>query len=157
MDFKHVRRVGIVGAGEAGLATAKMLLAEGYQCSVFERASQVGGVWAKGYLDFGTQVQRELYEIPDWPLPKEAPDFTPGPTIRAYLQEYADHFGVAPHIRLRTTVLSVRERSDGLSGWTVCSRGPDGVVSEEDFDLVVIAMGVYSHRPNRPEFPGQDL
>jgi hypothetical protein len=25
-------------------------------------------VWADGYSNFGVQVQRELYEIPDWPL-----------------------------------------------------------------------------------------
>ena len=81
MIKQDVRRIGIIGAGVAGLATAKTLLAEGYDCTVFERAPRVGGVWADGYVNFGVQVQKELYEFPDWPLPEEAPNFTPGPII----------------------------------------------------------------------------
>lgn len=156
MNFEKIKRVGIIGAGEAGLATAKMLLAAGYRCTVFERNSRIGGVWTTGYLDFGLQVQRELYEVPDWPLPAGTPDFTPGPQICAYLQDYADHFGVTPHVRLSTTVVRMHEREDGAPGWTLAYRGPDGTDGSEDFDLVVIAVGIYSHTPNMPEFANQD-
>lgn len=156
MDPENVKRVGIIGAGEAGLATAKMLLAAGYECTVFERNPRVGGVWTTGYLDFGIQVQRELYEVPDWPLPAGTPDFTPGPVICAYLERYAEHFGVTPHVRLGTTVTGVEEREDGAPGWTLAYRRADGREGRENFDLVVVAMGVYSHSTNMPRFPGQD-
>lgn len=155
-DFENIKRVGIVGAGEAGLATAKMLLDAGYECSVFERNSKIGGVWTDGYLDFGVQVQHELYEIPDFPLPDGTPDFTPGPIICAYLQDYADHFGVTPHIRLNTTVTGVYEREGGSPGWILAYRTPDGSACSEEFDLVVIAVGVYSHTPHIPDFANQD-
>ena len=151
----NIERVGIIGAGEAGIATAKMLLAEGYECTVFERNPRIGGVWTTGYLEFGTQVQRELYEIPDWPLPGDAPDFTPGPQIRVYLQSYADHFGVTPHVRLNTSVTGLHERGDGEPGWALVYRNPDGSEVSENFDLVVIAMGVYSHTPSIPQFANQ--
>ena len=62
----NVRRVGIIGAGVAGLATAKTLLADGIDCVVFERGERLGGVWADGYSNFGVQIQKELYEFPDW-------------------------------------------------------------------------------------------
>jgi cation diffusion facilitator CzcD-associated flavoprotein CzcO len=133
-----------------------MLLAEGYQCTVFERNARVGGVWTSGYVGYGAQVQRELYEIPDWPLPPGTPDFTPGPTLCAYLEDYADHFGVTPHVRLRTTVTGVRERDEGAPGWSVTYRGPDGAEGREDFDFVVVAIGLYSHSPDMPSLAGHD-
>jgi len=157
MNLKHVRRVGIVGAGEAGLATAKMLISAGFKCKIFERGEKVGGVWATGYLDFGTQVQHELYEIPDFPLPNGTPDFTPGPQVRSYLQDYADHFGVTPHIAMGTTVLDIHGGGEGADGWTIAYKGPDGTKHSEDFDLVVVAVGVYSHTPNMPEIRGAEI
>ena len=156
MKLDTIGSVGIIGAGEAGLAAAKMLLAEGYRCTIFERNARVGGVWTTGYLGFGVQVQRELYEIPDWPLPADGPDFTPGPTVCSYLEAYSDRFGVTPHVRLNTTVTGVEERSDGAPGWTVSYLGPDGREQCQAFDLVVVATGLYSHTPNMPEFSGQD-
>ena len=75
MESRNIKRVGIVGAGVAGLATAKTLQAAGYDCTIFERAERLGGVWADGYSNFGVQVQRELYQFPDWPLPADTPNF----------------------------------------------------------------------------------
>ena len=89
-----IRRVGIIGAGGAGLATAKTLLVEGMECVIFERGERLGGVWADGYSNFGVQIQKELYEFPDWPLPPETPNFTPGGIFQQYLEDYCDHFGV---------------------------------------------------------------
>ena len=97
MDLTNVRTVAVVGAGEAGLATARTLLAAGYRCTVFERGDRVGGVWTTGYLEFGIQVQRELYEYPDWPHAADTPDFTPGPQVQAYLEGYAERYQPPKH------------------------------------------------------------
>ncbi|MFQ5575301.1 MAG: FAD-dependent oxidoreductase, partial [Terriglobia bacterium] len=67
MDFTSIKTVGIIGGGVAGLATARCLITQGLNCTVFERAGVLGGVWSDGYLNFGVQVQKELYEFPDWP------------------------------------------------------------------------------------------
>lgn len=40
-------RVGIIGAGAAGLITAKTLLEDGFHVQVLTRDGSVGGVWAK--------------------------------------------------------------------------------------------------------------
>lgn len=154
MDLTGVRTVGIIGAGVAGLATAKTLIAQGLTCTVFERNAMLGGVWAIGYSNFGTQVQRELYEFPDWPLPTDVPDFTPGPRVQRYLEAYAREFGVWPHIRFETTVTNLRKRTDA-PGWVIVSE-TDGAVREEAFDLVVVCIGLYSNKPHMPEFPGQN-
>ena len=155
MDYANVRKVGIIGAGVAGIATAKMLLAQGLDCTLFERGPTLGGVWSDGYLNFGVQVQRELYEFPDRPLPLDIPDFTPGPVIQKYLEDYAVEFGVWPHIRFNAPVVGLRQGRGGEGGWIIaCDQG--GVPREATFDLVVVCIGLYSNKPHMPGFPGQD-
>lgn len=149
-----IRTVGIIGAGVAGLVTAKTLLAQGLDCTVFERNEVLGGVWAAGYSNFGTQVQRELYEFPDWPLALEIPDFTPGPVIQQYLERYAKEFGVWPHIRFGSAVTNVCRRLEG-PGWTITSYEQDSRV-EQDVDLIVVCIGLFSNKPHLSTFPGQD-
>ena len=149
-----IRRVAVIGAGVAGLAAAKTLSADGISCVVFERELRPGGVWADGYVDFGVQVQKELYEFPDYPLPPGTPDFTPGPVFQWYLEEYCDFFGIRPHLRLNTRVASVSRRGGRVPGWTVTSEA-DGETRSEDFDLVVVATGLYSETPYIPEIPGR--
>ncbi len=155
MDLTHINTVGIIGAGVAGLCTARVLMSQGLSCTLFERNAILGGVWADGYSNFGVQVQKELYEFPDWPLPKETPSFTPGPTIRHYLADYTDHFGITPHIRFNATAAQLKAHSDANPGWTVLYR--DGTTQHEaDFDMIVVCIGLYSNVPNMPTFPGQD-
>ncbi|CAK9223437.1 unnamed protein product [Sphagnum troendelagicum] len=38
-------KVGVIGAGAAGLATAKELIHEGHKITMFEQSMQVGGLW----------------------------------------------------------------------------------------------------------------
>jgi dimethylaniline monooxygenase (N-oxide forming) len=150
----EIGTVGIIGAEVSGLVTAKTLMAEGLRCTVLERGSVLGGVWADGYSNFGVQVQKELYEYPDWPLPDEVDSFAAGPDLRNYLQGYADHFGVTPHIQLGCEVTEVRERGDGRPGWTLAVHDKTGQ-REYDFDLVVVCVGLYSDVPHRSEFADQ--
>ena len=154
MDLTQIKTVGIIGAGVSGLSAARALLAQGIRCTLFERNAILGGVWAEGYSNFGVQVQKELYEFPDWPLPDEASDFTPGPVIQRYLEDYAKHFGVWPKIRFNTSVTNLRERTGEEPGWVV-TYDRDGAHLEEDFDLVAVCIGLYSNTPHMPRFPGQ--
>jgi dimethylaniline monooxygenase (N-oxide forming) len=153
--FSSIRRVAIVGAGASGLAAARILLAQGLDCTLFERRPALGGVWADGYLNFGVQVQRELYEFPDWPLPADTANFTPGPAFEEYLTGYARHFGVLPHIRFGCTVVALNERTEPDAGWRVSYRDNSGD-KVEDFDLAVVTVGLYSETPNIPVFDGSN-
>ena len=155
MDHTQVKTVGIIGAGVAGLATARSLIAQGLDCTVFERSSLLGGVWSDGYLNFGVQVQKELYEFPDWPLPEGTPNFTPGPIIQKYLSDFAEHFGVTSHIRFDTTVTDIAERDGPGSGWIITSKY-DNQERRDELDLVILCIGLYSNVPNIPEFPNRD-
>ena len=155
MDYSGVKKIAIIGSGVAGLSSARQLLAYGFDCTLFERNSEIGGVWSDGYLNFGVQVQRELYEFPDWPLPPGTPNFTPGPIIQKYLLDYADQFKITPNIRFNTQVTSVAESDEARAGWCVTAENKNGV-DQEYFDLVVICIGLYSNLPYIPEFPDRD-
>ena len=144
--------IAVIGAGVAGLVTAKTFLARGLDCTVFEAGSRLGGVWADGYSGFGVQVQRELYEFPDWPLPADVPDFTPGPTIQGYLEDYARHFDVWPRIAFDTRVVALRRDPSG--GWLLTTQHA-GAATERHFDFVVVCTGLFSNRPHRPSFAGE--
>lgn len=146
-------RVAIIGAGAAGLATARTLLAHGFDCTLYERATRLGGVWTIGYANFGTQVQRELYAFPDFPLPPEATDFTAGEVVQRYLEAYARHFAILPRIRFATRVAAITGGADNAP-WHVHTEH-DGSTAEEDFDFVVVCVGLYSNVPHMPTFAGQ--
>jgi cation diffusion facilitator CzcD-associated flavoprotein CzcO len=99
--------------------------------------------------------RRELYEFPDWPLPKEAANFTPGPAFQKYLADYARHFGVLSHIRFGHAVLGLEEQAGPGLGWrvTYCYESEERT---EDFDFAVVCVGLYSETPNIPFFEGRD-
>jgi dimethylaniline monooxygenase (N-oxide forming) len=155
-DVSAVQSVAIIGAGVSGLATARVLIQQGIDCTVFERAPVLGGVWMVGYSSFGAQVPRDLYEFPDWPLPKDTPDFTPGPIIQKYLEDFAAHFAITPRIRFNIDVTGIAERDGADSGWTVTWHDSGGEANSGDFDMAIVCIGLYSNKPNMPEFPGRN-
>lgn len=151
--MRDIKRVAIIGSGVAGLSCAKTLLAAGLDCVVFERGDRLGGVWADGYVGFGVQARKELYEFPDWPMPSDAPHFTPGPVFQQYLEDYVDHFGFRACIRFRSLVTELSAGRGDSDHWSITISDEHGTQSE-DFDFVVIATGLYSSAPNAPSFPG---
>ncbi len=98
-------------------------------------------------------MQRELYEFPDWPLPDDAPDYTPGPIMQRYLEGYAKYFRVWPAILFEARVMNLRRPQDGPS-WTVTYEA-GGERCDREFDLVVVCVGLYSNKPYVPDIPGR--
>jgi len=101
----HVR-IGIIGAGVAGLTTAKVLLQAGHDVVVYDRVDDVGGVWSasRRYPGLTTQSPRAQYSFSDFPMGRDLPEWPAGAQVQGYLAAYADHFGVTGHLRLGTDV-----------------------------------------------------
>lgn len=149
-------RIGIIGAGLSGLATARTLLGDGCEVVVFEKEDEAGGVWARSrrYPGLSTQNPRDTYAFSDFPMPPHYPDWPSGEQVQAYLAAYADRFGVAPHVRLRTRVISAEARTDGRPGWRIRAAGDAGE-SVDDVDWLIVCNGVFSE-PHIPDLPGRD-
>jgi len=150
-------KVAIIGAGVAGLATAKVLTQAGHEVEVFDLAPDVGGVWSRTrrYPGVTTQSSKAQYSLSDYPMPKEFPEWPSGEQVQAYLAGYATEFGLDPLLRLETEVSAARSSADG-SGWTLDLRDRrDGTTATAYADRLVVANGVFCE-PALPSYPGRD-
>jgi dimethylaniline monooxygenase (N-oxide forming) len=148
--------IAIVGAGFAGLSTAKVLKAFGHQVTVFEKEADVGGVWSasRRYPGLITQNVRDTYALSDFPYPADYPEWPSGEQVQAYLASYARHFGLEPSLRLRTEVVAT-ELDESLRQWTVTWRSAQNPQQLESatFDLLIVCNGIFS-QPMVPDYAG---
>ncbi|MBU2666980.1 NAD(P)/FAD-dependent oxidoreductase [Actinoplanes bogorensis] len=143
-------RVGIIGAGVAGLTTAKTLMQAGHEVVVWDSAPDVGGVWSRTrrYPGLTTQSAKATYGFSDYPMPREFPEWPSGEQVQSWLASYAHDFKIESQLRLGVRVLTVARTN---AQWTVSLS--DG--STETVDRVVVANGVFCE-PNMPVFDGAD-
>ncbi|MFW6052002.1 MAG: flavin-containing monooxygenase [Myxococcota bacterium] len=163
MTTQPANRVCIVGAGVAGLVTAKVLQRDGFEVTVFDKEPGVGGVWAatRAYPGLRTNNPRETYAFSDFPYPEGTDEFPAAEQVRAYLESYVDHFRLRSRIRLGTEVVSVSRAPHG-NGTT---RAPFRVETRSSkdgsgkraapYDFVVVCNGVFSE-PYVPEIEGRE-
>jgi len=145
------KRVVVIGAGIAGLVTAKVLRHDGFDVIAFEKESAAGGVWieSRTYPGLRTNNSRDTYSFSDHPYDRSADLFPTAEQVRRYLASYVDRFELAPLIRLSSEVVSVCRRDDGFE---VAVRGPEGPATVH-CDFVVVCAGTFSE-PLVPEIPG---
>ena len=150
------RRVCVIGAGIAGLVSVKVLRADGFDAVAFDRQATLGGVWAetRTYPGLRTNNGRETYAFSDHPYPATADDFPTAEQVRAYLESYADRFGLRPSLRLGWEVVRVaRAASRPGAPFRVHLRSAQGAEHELEFDFVVVCNGVFS-QPSLPSVVG---
>ncbi len=157
-------RVCVIGAGVAGLVSAKVLKHDGFDVTVFEKDSTIGGVWSRSraYPGLRTNNPRETYAFSDFPYPDTSAEFPTAAEVRAYLQSYAEHFGIESRIRLSTEVVSISRRppgngNDSHPGFRVAVRAANEGAEPEthEVDFVVVCNGVFS-RPHVPQLEGAE-
>jgi dimethylaniline monooxygenase (N-oxide forming) len=157
------KRVCVVGAGVAGLVTAKVLKDDGFEVVIFEKESAIGGVWApsRTYPGLRTNGPRETYAFSDFPYPETTDNFPTAEQVRSYLALYVEHFGLTSLIHLATEVVSVsyppQNSGEAQSRFRITVRPTDGSGAEEIryFDFVVICNGVFSE-PHLPHVEGME-
>ncbi|CAM9811673.1 unnamed protein product [Lampetra planeri] len=174
-------RVAVVGAGAAGLCTARHILdspADFVAPVVFEMDSVVGGTWvykelppesdascpvfSSLYRDLRTNLPKEVMAFPDFPFDKNLPSFIHHSDMRAYLDQYADHFSIQPHVKFQWRVELVQPvpgpaGTEDSVAWdvTACSL-TDGHRTTQRYDAVMVCNGHYSE-PHVPDIPGVGL
>ncbi len=153
---RRVPHVTIVGAGLSGLAVAMQLVRAGSrEFLILEQSDGVGGTWRDNtYPGSGCDVPSHLYSFSFAPKCDWSRRFAEQPEILSYAEDCVTRFGLADHLRLRTTVRwATFEESEGR--WTLECTGPDGGPETLATDALVLACGQLN-RPQVPELPGID-
>ncbi|NXA60910.1 FMO1 monooxygenase, partial [Mohoua ochrocephala] len=159
-------RVAVVGAGVSGLTATKCCLDEGLEPTCFEQSQDIGGVWRYTehieasrpslYPSVISNTSKEMSAFSDFPFPEDFPVFLPNAQLLDYLRRYAEHFSLREHIKLGTTVVSIRKHPDfATTGqWNVVTEA-GGKQTSDVFDAVMVCSGNFSE-PSLPLhcFPG---
>lgn len=136
--------VTIIGAGWSGLLACKHMLEEGLTVTVLEKRSVIGGVWQYSDNPNETSVMRStqctssttVTEMSDFPMPDEFNTFPTHQQIISYLDSYADHFELRPHIHLNVRV----DRIEKIENcWNVFTSNNQTYQSK----YLVICTGIY--------------
>jgi cation diffusion facilitator CzcD-associated flavoprotein CzcO len=143
----------VIGAGFAGLGMGMRLKQAGVDdFIVVEKDAGVGGTWwANRYPGAACDIPSHLYSYSFAPNPHWSRHYSPQAEIQAYLEDCAQRFGLASHLRLRTTVTSARYDDQALRWW-VTLQSPEGDVTITARVLIAANGGL--SRPAVPDLPG---
>ncbi|OBZ67590.1 Thiol-specific monooxygenase [Grifola frondosa] len=162
-----VKQICIIGAGPGGLGALKVIadtpqFKEGlWKVTAFEARDKIGGIWVPApptgyppltplYDSLTTNLAHPAMAYRSFSFPPSTTLFPRASIVEAYLNAYAETFGLIPHIRLNTAVLSLSWDDTG-SQWVVRLSGDETL----RFDLVIVANGHY-RLPRFPNTPGLD-
>ncbi|WP_150239494.1 flavin-containing monooxygenase [Nocardiopsis quinghaiensis] len=134
----------VIGAGQAGLATAHAANRRGVSPLLLEAADHVGGSWPHYYDGLTLFSPARFSALPGRPLPGDPDRYPSREEITDYLRDYADHLDA--DIRRGRRVERVERSEEGLLLTT-----DDG--SRVRAPAVVAATGGFA-RPHRPVLPG---
>lgn len=161
-----VKRIAVIGAGPCGLAAAKCCLEENLDVVIFDRTDNIGGLWC--YRDYDEDgipsvmkstvinTSKEMSAFSDFPPPANYPNFMHNSMMFQYFKQYAEKFGLLPHVRLLTEVLQVTQTEDyeRTGRWCVTYKSlKTGETIKDIFDGVLLATGHHSY-PYVPDIPG---
>ncbi len=146
-------KVCVVGAGPSGLIMARQLLRAGIPFDLYEKHSDVGGIWDPE--NPGSPMYNSAHFISSkhtsyfygFPMPEHYPDYPSWRQLRDYIRSFARTYGLYDHITFNAQVETAR-LVDGE--WRVTVAG-----NEHRYRALIAAPGVTWH-PNRPDFPGLD-
>jgi cation diffusion facilitator CzcD-associated flavoprotein CzcO len=140
------RRVVVVGAGPAGLASAAELGRRGVPVTVLERADAVAAAWRGRYDRLRLNSSRPFSKLPGERYVPGTPIFPSRDEVVAYLEGYAKRNRI--ELRLGTTLDRIDRHADG---WLLRTSTGDLAT-----DHVIVAAG-YEHTPIVPDWPGREF
>lgn len=133
----------VIGAGPAGLAVGACLRRAGVSFTILERHDAVGPAWRSHYRRLHLHTDKRHSALPFLPFPKACPRYPSRLEVVAYLEAYANVFGLTP--RFGEHVRSVR-RDGGV--WAVETQQ-----ARYEASRVVVATG-HAREPFVPTWSG---
>ncbi|WP_109356884.1 NAD(P)/FAD-dependent oxidoreductase [Sphingorhabdus sp. EL138] len=147
-------KIGVIGAGPAGLATARAMKDAGFETIVFERNRDVGGIWdieAPGTpmyrsAHFISSKGHDMSHFAGHPFSTDIPEYPSHAQVHDYLRSFADLEDLYPLIRFESEIERCRPLENG--GWRI-----DGQGFSEDCDAIIVCSGTLWDAVT-PEFEG---
>ena len=135
----------IIGAGPAGLAVAACLKKRGASFVIVERATKVGASWRHHYDRLHLHTVKNHSALPHLDFPAKTPRYPSRDQVIAYLEQYANHFGLIPQF------------GEEVDAVTACDAGWITTTKHRVYrsNQVVVATG-YNAIPHVPTWPGQE-
>lgn len=135
----------IIGAGAAGLATARELSRRRLPFRILERGRGPGQTWADLYDSLRLHTGRHLSALPGMRLPRGTPLFPTRTDYHEYLVAYARRHDIAVE-----TDRNVERVQRSAGRWVVASGG-----EEIEARAIVVATGIVAN-PFVPDIAGRD-
>lgn len=154
------KRIAVLGAGACGLCIAKYLSQSGFEVTIFEIGSQIGGLWcfnndnqrSSAYKTLHINTSRGVTHFHDLDFDDETQYFPDHLDMHRYLVKYAEHFDLVKLIRFNTRVVDVRPCFDPKLGEPSCWELQTENGESERFDSVVAATGHLTEPMHVPMF-----
>jgi thioredoxin reductase len=140
----ETKKFAVIGGGWSGLYALKYMLEEKLNTQLYERESNLGGVWlykeAQGGVYQSTHVtsSKTYLHASDFPLPDETPQFPKHDQVLAFLNSYATHFNLWPYMHFGCDIIQIEQEQNNQ--WKVIHRY-HGEEKKEIFDGLIIATG----------------
>jgi dimethylaniline monooxygenase (N-oxide forming) len=149
-NISRIRRAAVIGAGPAGLVTAKILKENGFSVIVYEKGSSVGGTWVYQndndrnflYKNLHINTSRKLTQFSDFPFEATTQPIPDHRDMATYLQAYARRFELCPIIRFNSEVTAVRRPATATRDTFYTVRTSAG--EQETFQAVAICTGAFT-------------
>lgn len=132
----------IIGAGQAGLATARQLTRRGAHCLILDAAQHIGDQWRHQYDSLRLFTSNSVNALPGMNFPGPGHAFATKDELADYLQEYAEQFNLPVQLGTRATDVS-------RHGEEFFVRSTAGSFRAQN---VVIATGPFGGVPSLPAF-----
>lgn len=139
-DDGNLGRIAIIGTGITGIASAAHCVSHGFDVVIYEKKSDLGGIWADVNRTSGLQLDSLLYRFhPTVFWSRGTP--VNQPEIISQIRNVWEKYRLQSCTRFNYTVQKVERhsRSDGKTQWTI-NDGEDGV-----FDGLIVAIGTCGH------------
>jgi len=142
------KSIGIVGAGASGLTCAKHMLEEGWDVTLYEIGSHVGGMWvynndnnrSSAYRTLHINTARDLTSFSDYPFDPKVQPFPSHWDMAKYLKDYGAYFGITKRVRFNTKIVDLRPApsySPEKPRWQLTSERGETF----EHDTVIVASG----------------
>ncbi|GLV42179.1 Flavin-containing monooxygenase 2 [Carabus blaptoides fortunei] len=171
-QFASKMHVAIIGAGAAGLASARYVTDPkfAFTCEVFEQTNALGGTWvytdSTGVDEYGlpvhtsmyhglvTNLPKEIMDFPDFKFPDYEKSYLTQEEVLQYLQSYAKFHKIEQHIKYHHHVKQVHPVANNKWSVTVTDLSTKVDITKE-FDAVMVCNGHYA-KPIMAKIAGQE-